>query len=154
MPTKFRFGYIVLLDAGHRYATIQFTLDRWGDIMTREEISGLKTCGPSGCQFAIDYLQALEIGKANGLILDHEHKYFLYLRWARTMQAADTTGDYELVIAALKNSQKGGKNETIENYDAVILNPWTGKTIRKTRMQRFRYTHRYSSSASGLIEKM
>ena len=80
MPTEFRFSYYILLDDDHRYPTIQFTLDRWGDMKTSEEISGLKTCGPNSCQFAIDYSQALEVGRSNGLLLNKERNYFIYLR--------------------------------------------------------------------------
>ncbi len=149
-PFSFMLNYSVLFDKQHTYPTIQFTLDRFGRL---SDITGFKSCEPDECRFALNFFQALALGRNNGLTLSRSSKYFFFLSWIKPSEKTEFLGDYELVIAELKDIVKGGPNETIENYDAVVINPWTGALIRTSEFQRFRYTHRFSSSLSALLEK-
>lgn len=150
-PTEFLFRYFIIFDKQRKFSTIEFRLNNKGEIETDDNTLGFKKCEGIDCNSFITYDQALIIGRQNSLKLDGS-KFFFYLSWVKPKRKKDFLGEYELIMAEFRDSRNGGQNETIENYDAVILNPWTGKMLRQSKFQRLRHVHEYSSSVSGLIE--
>jgi hypothetical protein len=150
-PSEFLFRYFVVFDKHRRFSTIEFKLDSKGELITDDNVLGFKKCEGLNSNSFISYDQALAIGRQNGLQLETS-KFFIYLSWVKPKRKKNFLGDYELIIAEFRNQTDGGQNETIENYDAVVLDPWTGKLLRQSKFQQFRHVHEYSSSVSGLIE--
>jgi len=56
------------------------------------------------------------------------------------------------VVVEFVNSEKQGENRIIDNFDAVVIDPWTGFFLRKTAFKNVRHVHENSTSSSGLIE--
>lgn len=152
-PERFLLRYFVKLDSKNKYSTIEFELNRKGRIISGEETLGLKQCN-SGCKFSVDYSKAIEVAKQNGLKLG-DKKHYVYLSWTKSMTSktrSDFVGDYELVVADFINREKQGVNRIIDHFDAVVINPWTGHFLRRTKFENVGHVHEYSSSSSGLRE--
>jgi hypothetical protein len=150
-PNRFLLRYFLRLDSEHKYSTIEFEMDRKGRIISGSETIGLKKCN-GNCEFKIDYFKALGLAKQYGLKLTNK-KHYAYLSWAKSKGATeDFFGDYELVVAEFVNSEKQGENRIVDNFDAVVIDPWTGFFLRKTTFKNVRHVHEYSASSSGLIE--
>ncbi|PZR07812.1 MAG: hypothetical protein DI539_23245 [Flavobacterium psychrophilum] len=141
------------MDSKNRYSTIEFELNRKGRIISGEETLGFKQYN-SGCKFSVDYSKAIDVAKQNGLKLG-DKKHYVYLSWTKSMTSKtgnDFVGDYELVVVDFINREKQGANRIVDHFDAVVINPWTGHFLRRTKFENVGHVHEYSSSSSGLRE--
>jgi hypothetical protein len=151
-PKEFVFAYFILLDKDHKYPTIEFKLNNKGDMIRWSYHStGLKLCGPT-CEFNIDIASATAIARQHGLRITNQ-KYEISLNWNKqNILTGNFSGDYELIITEFADKKTVNAHKTIEYFNAVIIDPWSGKFLRKTRFQNTYNVSPTCSYSSGMIE--
>lgn len=148
-PNIFLMRYQVIFD-NKKHQTIEFHVDASGNLTHRfgdDDIKGIKKCKENECEFTLTLKQAFDLGKAEGLKLE-EKKHVIYLNYD------EKSKEYELIIADYDRTEKAD-NRTSDYYNAIIIDPWTGKIIEKTQMVRVSVRHTHSAYVSGLrkVEK-
>lgn len=143
-PNIFLMRYQIIFD-NKKYQTIEFHLDAFGNLTHRfgdNDVKGIRKCSENECEFKINLKQAYEIGKTEGFKLE-EKKHFIYLNYD------EKNNSYELIVADFDRTEKID-NKSTEYFNAIIINPWTGKIIEKTTMQRQSFRHENFGFTSGL----
>jgi hypothetical protein len=133
-PNRFLLRYFVKLDRQHKYSIIEFELDRNGRIISGDKTKGLIKCN-GDCRFGIDYSKAIDVAKRNGLKLKDARQYAC-LSWTKSKSPADQNnfvGNYEIVVAEFNRTEEV-ENGIIDLYDIVIIDPWSGRFLRKSEL--------------------
>jgi hypothetical protein len=151
-PNKFLFRFNLIFDQERIYhQLIRFELDEYGNLIhvIDEDLTGIAYCkaGPIPCKFNTTYKQALDTAESHGL--KTKGKTLFYLDWRKTTPKDSIFGEYEIVVAKFREKKKKG-NRTTYYYDAVIINPWTGKFKKKVELKSYTIVHTHSAFSSGL----
>ena len=150
-PNKFLFRYNIIFDKKRIYnELIEFELNEYGNLIHeyKEDLKGLAYCKGNSvpCTFRATYKQALDTAKTHGL--KTHGKTIFYLDWRKTTPDDSIFGEYEIVVAKFRTKEKKG-NTTTSYYDAVIINPWTGKFKENVELKSYIIMHEFSAFSSG-----
>jgi hypothetical protein len=143
-PYNFLFVYNIVLDNEYFYPTIEFWIDSNGF----SDIRGFTDCVKhNNCEFNLNYQNALTLAKTNGLKLKKD-KYFAELKWIKPPldsingqpdYSITYKGKYEFMVASYNRKEKVGNENFVQIfgiYDAIFIDPWTGKYLRKDEIRR------------------
>lgn len=153
-PNRFLFRYDIVFDQKRTYEeVIQFELDVFGNLIhkTDRDVKGITNCknDTMSCKFNVSYRSAIDTAQAHGLKKNGK-KYIYYLDWRKTTPKHEILGVYEIVVARFNEKEKNG-NRTTYKYDAVIIDPWTGKFKEMTELKSYTIVHTHSAFSSGLM---
>ncbi|MDP3146460.1 MAG: hypothetical protein Q8N66_13700 [Bacteroidota bacterium] len=152
-PNIFLLRYDVLLEKDIKFSLIEFYLDSTGNLTNRflpDDNKGIRRCNNNSndCKFNITTEKAYNLAKDKGMKMEKD-KYFIYLEYNPDIKTSDSFGDYELIVADY-NRTETRDNRTTHFYNALVIDPWTGKIKEEISLTQSIVSHKNSAYHSGL----
>lgn len=138
-PDYIFLDYFIVLDEMNVYQTITLTVDSNGNKFKDGSFTGIEKCDPH-CEFKVDIKDIKSIARKNGVPFK-KNRSQINLKWispdSLNLAKGNFIGKHEIQLATMvgtKEVQTSGSYSRYGLYEVAIINPWTGKFVRKTQM--------------------